>query len=325
VDLECAGHKIAAAANYPDNILVTNAQEVGISRCVAHNPKENYGNGLAVSNSKGVRIVDNDFENVNVSGSLYTFAANNHILGVYYQQQTSWTDFRNNDVVAYSDIYIGAPVGSNGGSYNQIVGNTIDGKWDGVSPNLTQGADDGMNLGYEHDDQIRNNTIQNVWDEGIEPFGTLSNTIIADNQISNTRNAGIGAFINLGWVDNTISGNQAKNAGQIVGITFVPGSSFGPVPTTAVFQDNQILNNVLSSPRIVVVEGVTFYPSMTIEFPQPSFPITVLAGNNRITGNILPTNMSGPLLTPSSAFIDGGGNHCGPPPPGTTSPIKCLP
>jgi hypothetical protein len=323
VDLNCAGHNISATADNGANIMVTNAQEVGISHCVAHRPKEFNGGGLRVSNSKDVRIIDNDFENVNVSGSLYTYAANNHILGAYYQQQTSWTDFRSNNLVAYSDIYIGACVVSTGGSHNQITENTIDGRWDGTSPPLTQGADDGILPEYESYDWIADNTIQNAFDAGIESAGTLSNTVIVYNNIRNVGNTGIGGWYNNSWQNNVVSGNQVQAAGTAIDVFFAPSPVSGPVPTTVYFQNNSFVNNTFTSPRM---DQYGPGASMAIDFLNDhgngsTLTVPRVLGNNVVTGNILPKTLLGPYLVPSG-FIDGGGNVCGPLPAGSF-PIVC--
>jgi hypothetical protein len=266
VDLECGGHNIAAAANYPNDILVTNAQEVGISHCVAHNPKENYGNGLSVSNGKDVRIIDNDFENVSISGSLYTFATNNHILGAYSQSQTSWTTFSDNVEQAYEDIYIGSPFSSNGGAFNQIVGNAIDGRWDGVSPPLTQGADDGILLLDEIHGEVANNAIQNVWDAGVESIGTLSDTVVVNNQITNIGLSAIASYYNTNWTNNVISGNQAKRALTLVDVEFLPGA---PPATIYVFKNNRI-EKILLPPHLLSARPIpiTSQCGSTWEIPR---------------------------------------------------------
>jgi len=202
------------------NIMVTNGQDVGISHCIAHRPQEGNGEGLLVTNSQDVRIIDNDFENANVNGSLHTYVANNHILGAY-GQLSSWTVFRNNNMEAYSDVFDSTVFVSGEGSNNHIVANRIDGKWNGIEPH-TQGSDDGILLKDEQNDTVEDDTIANTWDAGIESVGFLYNTQILNNQIANIGFPAVGAYYNTDWRNNLVRGNQATNALTLIAVMFKP-------------------------------------------------------------------------------------------------------
>jgi hypothetical protein len=320
VNLECFGHAVFSTGSAP-NIVVINSTSIAIHGCTAHKSSEN-GYGLQVVRSSSVNIANNDIESVDIETSNSVQVVSNHILGAYYQNATTGAVIENNDVVAYSDIGGCGGICSVFGDHNQFLANHVDGQWNGQTPTGSQGADDGISFNTEHDDVVLGNVILNVFDAGIETAGLIRNTVIQNNQIQNAGLTGIGAYYDTGWINNTVSANQVSQA--FVGIYVFFASYPGvPNPATIAFQNNLIENNVFTSPRQLL--GTTSYDySVRITLVDPATGLSVVpvvAGNNIIANNSLPTFQPGPLVLPNPPFVDGGGNHCGQPPTG--SPVSC--
>src|SRR5262249_28286605 len=161
----------------------------------------------------------------------------------YYQVHTTGAIIDNNDIAAYPDQGGCGGICSIFGDHNQFLRNHIDGKWNEQFPVLRLGADDGIVLNAEHDDLVYGNVIQNVWDAGIETAGLISNTVMQSNQIQNAALAGIAAYYDTGWDNNIVSNNQITKTFVSIYVFFAsyPGV---PDPSTIVFQNNRIENNV---------------------------------------------------------------------------------
>jgi hypothetical protein len=207
---------------------------------------------------------------------------------------------------AGTGLQISAVIVAKSGGHNTIVGNTIDGlwdgvPWDGVPSHPAVGADDGILVYDETDDVIQDNTMRNIWDAGIEGVGTVANTLIDRNAVDNAAIAGIGAYYNTVWRGNTVSSNAVSRAP----VMFLFQNSARGGATLFAFTDNRFLNNRYAGQTSV---------SLII-----AFLADVAVQNNLLQGNQLGTTRYS--LSPASGFVDGGGNICA---LGQVVPIRCI-
>lgn len=187
------------------------------------------------------------------------------------------------------------------GGSNQVTESTLDGGYHG--DDLTghgtdaPGADDGVVLMSETGDLVQSNTIQNVYDAGVEGVDTVSGTTISNNTISHAIAAGIASYWCTHWETNTVSGNAVTDSLSAVWIIPLTGSACGTGPTPAPqFTNNTIAGNTLRGALGAVQIG------MTIGMTGP-------VSSNVVSGNDIGTTKIN--LSPASGFSDGGGNICG--------------
>ncbi len=179
----------------------------------------------------------------------------------------------------------------------------MDGKWDGVSPHFN-GWDDGIILTNETGDLISGNTIQHVWDAGIEGAYSLTNTVISNNTIQHTLTAAMGAWWYTEWIGNQILNNQADDVSQLLSIYYDENVGIPP-PSKVHFESNRFVGNVILHPSAFDTFALNSQSKITIKpagYPQ------VLADNNVLQDNHF--GQFAPELIPAAGFIDGGGNVC---------------
>ena len=187
-----------------------------------------------------------------------------------------------------------------GGGNNQVVGNTIDGGYDG-SGNIV-GQDDGVILTNETDDVIEGNTIQNAWDAGIEGTDAVSNTRIVNNVIDNIGSTGISSYWCTAWTGNTVSGNVVTRAPGLVRFIYrVSETKCLNTSTVGLFLNNRFVGNRFALPLSLQQSR----GSMNFDLPH----IAGRVENNLIQDNDMGT-ADGPYVDPASGFINGGGNTC---------------
>jgi hypothetical protein len=75
-------------------------------------------------------------------------------------------------------------------------------------------VDDGVVLVDEANDTIPGNTINNVFDAGIEGIDVVQNTAVAQNTIANAGNGGIGSYWCASWTGDVISSNFFRGGTQ---------------------------------------------------------------------------------------------------------------
>jgi hypothetical protein len=184
------------------------------------------------------------------------------------------------------------------GGGNQFLDIAIDGGYQGQCSKCA--ADDGILLNNEDGDTIRGNTIQNVFDAGVEGLGILTNTVITGNRIVNAAFAGIGAYWCTHWQGNSVSGNDVSASPRAAYFDYeVDGAhcSSQGLPSQ-LFINNTITGNVLrASPPPDDGFGMAFKFGSGLTGPN------VISGNN--IGSL------GIYVHPETAFVNGGGNTCG--------------
>jgi hypothetical protein len=67
-------------------------------------------------------------------------------------------------------------------------------------------------------DVVRDNTIMNVFDAGIEGVNAVTNTVIANNTVTNAILAGIGSYHCTHWASNTVNGNRVSSGQFLIDI-----------------------------------------------------------------------------------------------------------
>lgn len=192
-----------------------------------------------------------------------------------------------------------------GGTGNQVLNNTFDGGYDGGSNRV--GVDDGIVLSNESHDTIQGNTIANVWDAGVEGVNSVASTVMAGNTITNVGSSAFGAYWCTSWTDNVIRGNTVSKAPQLLLSEYGTGTAEcgAGTPPPEVFAGNQIIGNTFLTSVTGTLQPGYVFPVMAAYFTAGMESGNLIEGNNFGT-------LPGPALTPLSAFIDGGGNICGP-------------
>lgn len=271
VTVDCADHTIhgyLSIANGATGVSVMNCTMVGLQ-----NPS-NISN-VTISNSVMSNIV---------------FVTNGHNVSLDHNQITV-AGGRPGAVVIFQD-----------GGQNQVIGNTIDGGYHGHDLGGLgadgPGADDGVTLRTETGDLLQGNTIQNVFDAGIEGADTVHATTIANNSISHAIVAGVGSYWCTDWDSNTISGNTISDSEAAIVITYEVGPNCGAGAGAGRFSNNTLTGNSLQNP--LPLDGV----GLLIKLTQLGESVTsnVISGNN--------VGATAIELAPSSGFSDGGGNTC---------------
>ena len=193
-------------------------------------------------------------------------------------------------------------IGLSGGHDNSVLDCTIDGGYTGSG--VANAGDDGILLTDETSDRIEGNTIQNVFDAGIEGVDVVANTVIANNTIINAANAGIASYWCTSWTADTVSGNTDSGSTNLVNFTYQVGRNCPDATTPGAFINNGFTGNVLRNPRPNGPTG----GAMRFDFGN------LLAA--AVFGNLIQNNdmggAPGPYTVPASGFVDGGGNICAP-------------
>jgi hypothetical protein len=261
-------------------------------------------NGFAMKNCKvhaglnqTFRILNSSMVSVDASDVLGNLRLDNVVNSSFTNSVFRWPLLPpSNAGFESAEVYL------TGGRGNRFVGDTIDGGWDGnVLTYMLQGCDDGFALN-DQNDTIQDNTISNVFDAGVEAYGT---TVLTATVVGNTftRNGfiAIGDYYGPGWQNSTFSGNTSNATPGLFRFQ-KPGNV-----ATVTFVNNRIADNVVRDQ----VPLAPYYGGGRVE---PAY-IDYLAGAGSMTsGNGVQGNDFGalfaPVLLPADGFIDGGGNKC---------------
>ena len=261
VTLDCARHTVAGYIR-----IANGSSNVTIRNCLA--------TGLVpVIDASGLVVEHSSF-----STPIYLSGAERSVL-------------RANTVAVHGSP--NAAIAISHGHDNQVLENTIDGGG-------ARGADDGVLLSDESNDTISDNIIRNVFDAGIESLNALSHTTIANNAISNTVTAGVGAYWCTAWQDVTITGNRFSATRAGIRVEYANDfhcTSWGSAPQP-LFSRNVIAGNTIEP-------GVPTTPGIRVQLQewQQSVSDNVIRGNTFGASSI--------DVQPLSGFVDGGGNVCG--------------
>ena len=147
--------------------------------------------------------------------------------------------------------------------------------------------------------RFRGTLSANVFDAGVDGVNGVSDTVIANNTITNAITAGIGAYHCTNWHGNTVSGNVVSQSESAVDIF----AYFDPIcaqlpnpPSTAAFSRNTVSGNILRRP-------IENWPGIFISFSPGDVSGNVIRGND--------LGSQGIRVFPLEAFTNGGGNICG--------------
>lgn len=303
VTLDCAHHTINGFVQIGDNMA-----NVAIQNCVMA--------GMFIL--KGVSNVTISNSTILASEIFGTIGASNVIVSNSTMSSPVFVVSSHNVALNHNQIAMtgGRPSAvayfQNGGQ-NQVIGNVLDGFYTGHD--LTgegldaPGADDGVVLDNEVGDTVRDNTIQHVFDAGIEGVDTVSAATIANNEVTHAILDGIGSYWCTHWENNTISGNRVSDSQAAVNIVFQVGSLCNQVPMpSGQFSGNTIAGNSLRNPLGPSPAGI----SVSLGQLGSSVSLNSVIGNDVGTAPI--------ILLPGAGFAVGAGNVCG---PGGSGSIAC--
>jgi hypothetical protein len=297
VQLDCAGHKVAAGVGTTAALAVANAVGVSVTGCAVTGQ-------LTITSAQNVTVAATT---ISVSGP--TTAAD-------VEQGTSV--LFEGDTIVFSGSNAIAGIAFQNGTRNQVLQSTLSGQYDGGKLNV--GTDDGITLTNETADDIENNVIQNFYDAGIEGIDALSATTIVGNTFRNMGFAAVGSYWCTNWTANVVRGNNVSATPVLADVIYKTASAqCGVMPAVASFVNNQFLGNTFGSPSAGTLGGPGG-PTM------PTGPSMVISMSGTVMGNVLANNdfgtNPGPNLLPLTGFVDGGGNVCGPQDP-TVSNFSC--
>lgn len=344
VFLNCNNHFVTSVSgSYA--LRISNVKHFSVDSCnfrsssISGNPLQAL---VIIRNSSNGKIehsaTNGKLFSVNSSGDL-NFQNNN--FASYYQLSSHRITFENNTLgissqVARSELPATLIISSQSGSNNTFSDNHILGGSDSVFANRN-GADDGIFIQDETGDTVTNNTIENVYDCGIETEGYIGNSQFQGNKIKNAGFCGIGGWYYSSWKDNSVSSNTINNTPRM----FVFFREYGLSPRLAsstldsrvYFQNNNFTGNNFINPRAETVGGFPLVASaITIQSTGPApnsdeKPVTdsdIVVGNNVFTGNNFNTFMTVPLFIPQRLVVDGGRNICAKIRDNDPYPLKCA-
>jgi len=289
--LDCGGHEVSS-------IGLNSVQQFTIRNCRMH---AGANQTLRILTSRQVQVQDSD-----VLGSVFVSSSNQDI--TLERNTFKWPVLAPNfSSFESAEVYL------SGGQNTRVINNVIDGGWDGGlgSTYQHQGCDDGVLINSETNPVIDGNTIQNVFDAGIEP-GASNDPIhatIQNNSIANAGYTGIGGYYVRGWDSSVFRNNTVRHSPSFLFFTSSDAARTG-VPamtlTNCQFTDNTLIDPVALPP----VYGGAMTSVFAVNYLAGGLPYTV--SNNLIRGNNFGTIGLAPSLQPLFGFIDGGGNTCRP-------------
>jgi len=287
--LDCGGHEVW-------RVTLSNVQDFTMTNCAM---RAGVVQTLRVIDSRNVTV-----DNVEVSGSVFVQASHDSTLRN--------SRFLYPVLPANPNGFVSAELYLIGGQNNRVIGNTIDGGWDGNPATYqTQGCDDGILINNETNAWIEGNTIRNAFDAGIESSaspGPITTTIL-NNEIVHMGYTGIGGYYIPGWRDSTFKGNVVSQSPSLVHFDGVSARAAGVTSLTLI--GNRFENNSLRDPvKNQAKYGGGFSPAVVINYVVSGLPSDVVG--NAFRNNDFGTASPGPALAPASGFIDEGGNICQP-------------
>lgn len=311
VTLDCANHSIQGY----DAVDVINVSNFSIQNCALKTNRAYGATGRINSSTQGT-LSGNTFGTL-VSpsvgfvlvGASRIIVKGNTFTDVSLFQDTSSSNVIRDNIFTMSESAgadIPTVIGLNASASTTVLSNTITGYYAGPM----MGVDDGISLSNENGDLIKDNTLQDFFDCGIENTGTMSNTRILNNRITNAGYCGIGGWYSSSLKGNVISANKIDKVPRMFVYT-----TADPYPPDApiYFQDNAFSSNVLTN------QVHSDLSSFFVIDPAAGDP-NAITGNNIFTKNNFATGTA-PMFYPYSMIVDGGGNKCGAPPEGF--PLHC--
>jgi parallel beta-helix repeat protein len=332
IQLDCAGHRIAGEGTFGARALaIRNVRNFSIRNCVLSTSNLDISDSSVGSFSQNTlfsKTVNLPNAVINVwHGSTIVFD-NNTIAGSMQQFYSVGNTVSNNHVTAAAGANsVAGTVISNWGIHDRIIGNSLEGSWTGSG--CCNGADDGIILTDNDDAVVENNTINNVWDCGIEWVGTLTRATIRGNRVVNAANCAVGGWYWASLSDSVIANNTAEKSATLFSIFRVYGLRPAgtdsdhrlPADTAVVFTNNLFEGNILKNPSLLAAAGsfplysnVGYSGLSTLPGERAPGPGDYQLKNNVFRNNQFSTDVEGPGFGTGAvipgAVVDGGGNIC---------------
>ncbi len=332
VQLDCQQHSVTIDRNNdPGNdsaLSVSNVKNYSIANCTIKALNTTISKSMAtvaVNNSPQGTFTNNTF-----SGG-YISMTNSDGLRLAYNNSTAPVGVSgNNETIENNTINLdpgsryATVLGLGNSSGSLIQNNVLNGGWDGLAHqtlDVELGADDGIVPYNVSNSVIRNNTILNVWDCGIESTKALVNVQILDNKITTAGICGVGGWYGNSLKNVVVSGNIVTDAPRLFDYWRADPLYASDGEQSLVFVGNTLTNNKLLRPRL------TFMAPGSGRLDFQNLPAAIPAGALVAGGNRIRDNDFGPLGTsldfaPAASIADGGGNICEP----ESSPVvRCTP
>jgi len=300
VTLDCDGHFINGDFGYTP-ITVKNVAAFTLTNCSVINQgillgRLVYWGSVEIETGEDIALTYNNIGGTVVYQVSRGFVSNNQIVG--------YAQYFSHDVTISQNTT--SEIALSEGYNNQVLNNTIDGKWDGViplSPGEVNAGVFGVVLYKETADLISENDIGNFWEAGIALEDSLANTTISMNSIHHVLGPMIEAFGSLDWQGIRILDNQADDVAQLFTIRYLPQVT--PPPPTVHFENNSFVGNDLAH-----ANGRDYFGTgpRSLILINSAEPVQILVDNNVFENNTF--GLYAPQLTPATGFIDGGGNIC---------------
>lgn len=298
VTFNCDNHVITSTQIFA--LTLTNVTGFVLTNCVISNMTleiDSSANGLLQANS----FVNGAIVNTQTNQGIKT-QFNNFSYGVYQGHSDT------NDYVGFNTFGWQGAIGADsilsvGGSNNTVEYNVV--TTNGTQNTTQQGMDDGIGLQDENADLVRANTINTVWDCGIETSGLVSNSTFVGNKIIQAYKCGLGGWYWSSWHHNTVVDNTFDGSRYMFWFYRLYGLRSNE--QYIYFDDNTFENNVLTNPAD--------NHSPQAWFNLQALPSGISAAQTIVANNLFIGNNFGkvgypPYINPVSLAIDGGGNVC---------------
>ncbi|MGE3341216.1 MAG: S-layer homology domain-containing protein [Candidatus Altimarinota bacterium] len=316
VALDCQGSSITSAMQIYEPVLsVKDVTRFTVENCtLALTSDISFFTVMSLNNSSqgiiknNVIGAENKLNIINGENVSFIQLLQNQVLGSYELSVSHHNKISNNGFYPSANSKGACVVNLSGGSNNEVLNNSIDGRSDGVfnfQYDQNIGFDDGICFGYESFDRIEGNTVLNHWDCAIETLGDVSDSLIRGNRLVNNGVCGIGGWHHNHWRNNTVAKNVVENSPSL--FTFFQAAAPPDLDAVYFFEENQFIDNRLIGFRA----GAPGVPSQGFGFGfGQDTAIRLNLNNNLIMNNDFGDTNSPVLFLPGSAFIDGGDNRC---------------
>jgi parallel beta-helix repeat protein len=298
IQLNCQGHAVS-------NITIASGLSgLAIANCITSILAATQVTNLSVIGSTLTQVVLTAASGAAIQNN--TFGNTSGFAGVTLAE-SSGAVVRNNTFNGPSGVAgRNAAIVLHDGMNNQVIGNTINGFYDGGP--TENGVDDGVLLSNESGDLVQGNTISNCFDTGVEGLDSLTNTTIADNTMTNIGASGVATYWCTHWLNNVIRDNSVSETPGLFKAVYSQGTNCGSQVAPIAFSNNQLVGNRFRDPAAGYGSAVVIVaPRMIVSLGASSSVITA----NLLLGNDFGSE-EGPELMPLNGFIDGGGNICAP-------------
>lgn len=323
VDLNCAGHTITAASSVSGltAVSVRNVTGFSLANCniVMSQPPPQLGYALRITDSSHGNVHDNTFSGraiLQSDTSSWLAITANRFTNALIQQNANQHNQITRNQLGFTGYNGAGLIVSDYGSDNTINANTLDG-FGGIDLNgNVYGFDDAIVIQSESNDRVTGNTMQNLYDCGIETVGFIQATTITGNTITNAHYCGIGGWYLNSWLGNTVSDNRVSYSTYL--FVFYRMLALNGSEQFVYFKDNLFSGNTFANaPRTSRGATVSMDPAANAYVPAAAFVL----GNNTFTANDFGASPYAPVLAPGSMIVDGGGNRCG----ASTAVLQCAP